>query len=145
MAKLRHIAIAVADTDATATFYEQAFGLTRVRQSKSAVMLTDGVISLAILDNQHSPEAIGASGLHHVGFVADDVGVIGQQAESLGAHYADSAERIATRFTNRGQMKDGELTPDAQTQDQRKYVDPNGVKFDIVNPVHARNSWRLAS
>ena len=26
---------------------------------------------------------------------------------------------------------------------QIKYVDPNGVKFDIVNAAHARNSWRL--
>ena len=143
MAKLRHIAIAVDDTDATAKFYEQAFGLTRVRQSQNAVMLTDGVISLAILSSQHSPEAKGHHGLHHVGFIADEVGAAGEQAEASGAQYADSEERIAVRFANRGQMKDGQLTPDAQQQEQRKYTDPNGVKFDIVNTVHARNSWRL--
>ena len=59
MGKLRHIAIAVADTDATAKFYEQAFGMTRVRQSATSIMLTDGVISLAILDNKNSQEAKG--------------------------------------------------------------------------------------
>ena len=143
MGKLRHIAIAVDDTDATATFYEQAFGMTRVRQSQNAVMLTDGVISLAILSSEHSPEAKGHHGLHHVGFIADDVGSSGQHAESCGAQYADSEERVAVRFANRGQVKDGQLTADAQHQEQRKYVDPNGVKIDIVNTVHARNSWRL--
>lgn len=143
MGKLRHIAIAVADTDATAKFYEQAFGMTRVRQSATSIMLTDGVISLAILDNKNSQEAKGQDGLHHVGFITDDVGGTGAKAELAGAAYADSDERVAKRFENRGQLKDGQLTADAQQQDQRKYVDPNGLKFDIVNPMHARNSWRL--
>ena len=63
MGQLRHIAIAVPDTDAAAKFYEQSFGMTRVRQSVSSIMLTDGVISLAILDNKTSHEAIGHNGL----------------------------------------------------------------------------------
>lgn len=143
MGKLRHIAIAVANTDETAKFYEKAFGMTRVRQSATSVMLTDGVISFAILDNNASPEAKGHSGLHHVGFIAEDVGGTGAKAEQAGAAYADSEERVAKRFENRGQLKDGQLTADAQQQEQRKYVDPNGLKFDIVNSLHARNSWQL--
>jgi catechol 2,3-dioxygenase-like lactoylglutathione lyase family enzyme len=143
MGKLRHIAIAVADTDATAKFYEQAFGMTRVRQSTSSVMLTDGVISLAILDNKNSHEALGHSGLHHVGFIAEDVGESAEKAEQCGALYADRDENVAKRFANRGQMENGQLTVEARVQDQRKYVDPNGVKFDIVNAAHARNSWKL--
>jgi methylmalonyl-CoA/ethylmalonyl-CoA epimerase len=143
MGKLRHIAIAVADTDATAKFYEQAFGMTRVRQSTSSVMLTDGVISLAILDNKHSHEALGHNGLHHVGFIAEDVGETAAKAEGCGALYADKDENVAKRFANRGQIEHGQLTAQAREQDQRKYVDPNGVKFDIVNAAHARNSWRL--
>ena len=55
MGKLRHIAIAVPNTEEAAKFYEQALGMTRVRQSVSSVMLTDGVISLAILDNKALP------------------------------------------------------------------------------------------
>ena len=47
------------------------------------------------------------------------------------------------RYANRGQIKDGELTAEAKRQEQRKYVDPHGVKFDIVNDMHAVNSWRL--
>ena len=143
MASLRHIAIAVPNTDETAKFYEQAFGMTRVRQSASSVMLTDGVISLAILDNKTSHEALGHNGLHHVGFIADDVGATATQAERSGAQYADKAENVARRFENRGQLVDGKVVAEAQQQEQRKYVDPSGIKFDIVNPLHARNSWRL--
>ena len=143
MGKLRHIAIAVSDTDATAKFYEQAFGLKRVRESVSAVLLSDGVISLAILNNTTSREALGHNGLHHVGFIAEDVGEAAEKAEKVGAVYADKAENVAKRFENRGQLKDGEVIEAARTQEQRKYVDPNGIKFDIVNNLHARNSWRL--
>ena len=143
MGKLRHIAIAVPDADATARFYEQAFGMKRVRESASAVMLSDGVISLAILNNQTSHEALGHTGLHHVGFIAEDVDETAVKAEKSGALYADKAENVAKRFANRGQMENGKVKAEARQQDQRKYVDPNGIKFDIVNDLHARNSWRL--
>jgi len=143
MGKLRHIAIAVPNTDETAKFYEQAFGMKRVRESVSAILLSDGVISLAILDNQKSHEALGHHGLHHVGFIADNVDETAGRVEKSGAVYADKAENVAKRFANRGQMVDGKVTAAAREQEQRKYVDPNGVKFDIVNGEHARNSWRL--
>jgi catechol 2,3-dioxygenase-like lactoylglutathione lyase family enzyme len=143
MAKLRHIAIAVPNTDETARFYEQSFGLKRVRESTSAILLSDGVISLAILDNKNSHEALGHNGLHHMGFIADNVDETAGQAEKSGAVYADKAENVAKRFANRGQMEDGQVKAEARQQDQRKYVDPNGIKFDIVNGEHARNSWRL--
>jgi catechol 2,3-dioxygenase-like lactoylglutathione lyase family enzyme len=143
MGKLRHIAIAVPNADETAKFYEQAFGMKRVRESVSAVMLTDGVISLAILNNQTSHEALGHTGLHHVGFITENVDQAAAQAEQSGAIYADKAENVAKRFANRGQLEDGKIIAAAREQEQRKYVDPNGVKFDIVNDAHARNSWRL--
>jgi catechol 2,3-dioxygenase-like lactoylglutathione lyase family enzyme len=143
MAKLRHFAMAVPNTDQTAKFYEQAFGMKRVRESASAILLSDGVISLAILDNKTSHEALGHKGLHHFGVIADDVDETAALAEKSGAVYADKAENIAKRFTNRGQMEDGKVKAEARQQEQRKYVDPNGVKFDIVNDLHARNSWRL--
>ena len=143
MGKLRHIAIAVPNADETARFYEQAFGMKRVRESASAVMLTDGVVSLAILNNRTSHEALGHTGLHHVGFITDDVDETAARAEKSGARYADKPENVAKRFANRGQLQDGQVIEAAREQEQRKYVDPNGVKFDIVNDAHARNSWRL--
>jgi catechol 2,3-dioxygenase-like lactoylglutathione lyase family enzyme len=143
MSKLRHIAIAVSNTDESARFYEQAFGLKRVRESTSAILLSDGVISLAILDNTTSHEALGENGLHHFGFIADDVAEAAASAEANGAIYADKAENVAKRFANRGDTENGEVKAAARQQDQRKYLDPNGIKFDIVNGEHARNSWRL--
>jgi catechol 2,3-dioxygenase-like lactoylglutathione lyase family enzyme len=135
--------MAVANPDETAKFYEKAFGMTRVRQSTSAVLLSDGVVSLAILDNQNSHEALGHSGLHHFGVIADDVDDTATRAEAGGARYADSAESVTKRFANRGQLENGQVIAAARQQEQRKYVDPNGIKFDIVNDMHARNSWRL--
>jgi len=144
MARLRHFAMAVPNTDQTAKFYEQVFGMKRVRESTSAILLSDGVISLAILDNKTSHEALGENGLHHFGVIADDVDETAAKAEKSGARYADKAENVAKRFANRGQLDtSGELRAEARQQDQRKYVDPNGIKFDIVNDLHARNSWRL--
>ena len=143
MGKLRHIAIAVPNTDESAKFYERAFGLKRVRESTSAILLSDGVISLAILDNKTSHEALGQNGLHHFGFIADDVDETAARAEKNGAIYTDKEENVAKRFENRGQVEDGKLTAAARKQDQRKYEDPNGIKFDIANGEHARNSWRL--
>ena len=121
MGKLRHIAIAVPNADETAKFYEQAFGLKRVRESASAVMLSDGVISLAILNNQTSHEALGHTGLHHVGFITADVDETATRAEQVGAVYADKAENVAKRFANRGQMENGEVIAAARAQEQRKY------------------------
>jgi catechol 2,3-dioxygenase-like lactoylglutathione lyase family enzyme len=143
MGKLRHVALAVPDANETAKFYEKTFGMTRVRESQTAVLLTDGVISLAILDNKVSHEALGHHGLHHFGFIADDVDETAARAEQSGAVYADKPENVEKRFAGRGQLKDGQVIEAAREQEQRKYVDPNGVKFDIVNSAHARNSWKL--
>jgi catechol 2,3-dioxygenase-like lactoylglutathione lyase family enzyme len=143
MAKLRHIAMAVDNPDATATFYEHAFGMQRVRQSTSAVLLSDGVISLAILDSRNSHEALGHRGLHHFGVIAADVDETAARAEAAGARYADSEENVSKRFANRAQLENGQVIAAAREQQQRKYVDPNGIKFDIVNALHARNSWKL--
>lgn len=143
MAKLRHIAIAVENPDEAAKFYEAAFGMRRVRQASSAILLSDDVISLAILDNRNSHEALGEHGLHHFGVIADDVDATAALAEAAGARYTDTDENVTQRFANRGQLANGEIVAAAREQQQRKYVDPNGVKFDIVNAMHARNSWRL--
>src|SRR5204862_2914728 len=53
VAKLRHLAIATDDPDATAQFYVDVLGLSRVRTAQGAAhyghILTDGTINLAIL------------------------------------------------------------------------------------------------
>jgi hypothetical protein len=49
MAKLRHIAMVVEKMQETAKFYEKAFGMQRVRETPTAIGLSDGVVSLVII------------------------------------------------------------------------------------------------
>ena len=124
MAKLRHIAIAVPDIQATATFYETSFGMQRVRESEVAVMLSDGVISLAIIDSIKNPNAENRAGLHHMGFLVDDLAAAADCVERNGGKYFSQIKGVG----------DG-------PQSERKYRDPNGIDFDIVNADHAARIW----
>lgn len=123
--KLRHVALAVADLEKTAKFYEETFGLERVRESKVAIMLSDGVVSLAIIDALNNPN-IGAqgAGLHHIGFLVDDMDKTGQGIEQRGGKY-------------HGQIKGIGAGP----QHERKYRDVNNVPFDVVDDEHAKTVW----
>ncbi|HVZ54011.1 MAG TPA: VOC family protein [Pseudolabrys sp.] len=123
--KLRHIALAVTDMEKTAKFYEEAFGLERVRQSKVAIMLSDGVMSLAIIDASNNPNIGGQpAGLHHFGFLVDDMDKSSKEIETIGGQY-------------HGQIKGVGGGP----QHERKYRDVNGVPFDVVDDVHAKTVW----
>ena len=78
MGKLRHIALSVRDLEEAAKCYEDAFGMQRVRQSDVAVMMSDGVVSLALLhlqSNDNAPDERGSDfiGIHHLGFLVDDM------------------------------------------------------------------------
>jgi lactoylglutathione lyase len=86
MAKLRHVAMVVDDIEKTATFYETAFGLQRVRELDGAVMLSDGVVSLAVIAAYH-PNAEGRKGLHHFGFLIDDLEQSAERVEAAGGVY----------------------------------------------------------
>ena len=122
MAKLRHVAMVVDDIEKTATFYETAFGLQRVREIDGAVMLSDGVVSLAVIAAYH-PNAEGRKGLHHFGFLIDDLEQSAERVEAAGGVY-------------HGQINVGE-----GPKTERKYRDPNGLVFDITTAEHARAVW----
>lgn len=129
MAKLRHIAITVPDVDEAATFYENSFGMRRVWKRELGIMLTDGTVSLAILKfptDELAGDERGKDfhGLHHIGFVVDDLDAATRQTESCGARY---------------HMRLPGADPKADTE--HKFRDPNGVVFDIVNESYAVNSW----
>jgi catechol 2,3-dioxygenase-like lactoylglutathione lyase family enzyme len=123
MAKLRHIAITVDDMEKTARFYEQAFEMKRVRQSDVAIMLSDGLMSLAIIHAQN-PNAEGRRGLHHIGFLVDEMESGAARVEESGAVY-------------HGQIKGIGNGP----KEERKYRDPNGIHFDIAANDHAKRVW----
>jgi catechol 2,3-dioxygenase-like lactoylglutathione lyase family enzyme len=122
MARLRHLAIVVKDLDATAEFYERAFGLKRIEKSESEtahrIFLTDGEINLALLKYKgkrgsglDDPESF--VGLHHMGFQVDDLGESQAAIEKAGG----------TWYFDLGKEEDEAF--------ERKFRDPNGIVFDI--------------
>ena len=121
-ARIRHIALAVKDIDATADFYEKAFGLTRSPKSEGStayrVYMSDGEINLALLQYK-SETGSGLKnpgdfvGIHHFGFQCDDLEVQQKQIEDAGGQY----------FFDLGDPDDDDF--------ERKFKDPNGIIFDI--------------
>ena len=128
MPKLRHIAVTVPDLEEAARFYETTFGMTRASESNIAILLSDGVVSLAILkfktDEQAGDErGKDFHGLHHMGFVVEDIEAMQQTIEGNGGQYH-------MRLPN---------TPDGASE--IKFRDPNGVVFDIVTTQYADKAW----
>ena len=123
MAKLRHVAISVPDPEKSARFYEKVFGLKRVgttdSELASGVYLSDGVISLALL-NYKTDEAAGEEkgkdfvGVHHIGFWVDDLDETGAAIEGSGGNF----------FMDLPEAKD-------TLNYEKKYRDPDGVIFDL--------------
>src|SRR4051812_33540634 len=126
MAKLRHIAMVVEDIENTAKFYEKSFGMKRVRQHATAIGLSDGVVSLVII-HPSSPNMQGDDrrGLHHVGFLADDVDEASATAEANGAVFQ------------------GGISAARGSVGERKFKDPNGYIFDITGHEYARDAWKV--
>ena len=126
MAKLRHIAMVVEDIEKTAQFYEKSFGLKRVRQHATAIGLSDGVVSLVIIDPANANmKGDSRRGLHHLGFLVDDVDEASAHVEAQGAkaHGGIIGERGAVG--------------------ERKYLDPNGQIFDLTGHEYARDTWHV--
>jgi len=128
MAKLRHIAMVVEEMEKTAKFYEESFGMKRVRQTDTAIGLSDGVVSLVIIHPSNvNMKGDGRRGLHHLGFLVDDVEKQSATVEANGA-------------VRHGRIINSELG----TETERKFCDPNGQIFDLTSPEYARDVWRIA-
>ncbi len=127
MAKLRHIAMVVEEMEKTAQFYEKAFGLERVRQTDTAIGLSDGVVSLVIIHPSNvNMKGDDRRGLHHLGFLVDDVDRETAKVEAVGA------------------KRHGAIINSEQgTESERKFLDPNGQVFDLTSPSYARDFWRI--
>ena len=122
MAHLRHIAITVNDLEKAASFYENVFELKRVRAIPNILIaLTDGVINITLIKYE-TDEMAGDErgkdfvGLHHMGFLCDDLDAQSRQVEAAGAElFMDAPVRTSTEYY------------------EKKYRDPNGVIFDITH------------
>ena len=126
MAKLRHIAISCKDPWATAEFYIEAFGMTKVGETHSSladgVYLSDGTINMALLHYKNN-EVAGVKGhyyegLHHLGFWVDDIETAKKDVERHGARWFMGEVADATTFY------------------EVKYYTPDGTMFDIT-----QNGW----
>ena len=124
MAKLRHVAFSVPDPLKSAKFYCDAFGMRVVGEANSAtatgVYLTDGTISLALLKYRNDAAAGERGkdyvGVHHVGFLCDDLAVQSSRVEKHGARIFQDVTAAKT------------------TEDyEKKYRDPDGIIFDITH------------
>jgi catechol 2,3-dioxygenase-like lactoylglutathione lyase family enzyme len=128
MARIKHIALSVPDPEKAARFYIEALGLKRVGHTDSelatGVYLSDGYINLALL-NYKTDDAAGAErgkdyvGVHHFGFLVDDLDEAGRSIESRGGKF----------FLD--------LPVDKSTLCyEKKFRDPDGIIFDI-----SHNGW----
>ena len=129
MAQIRHLVIASKDPDATAAFYKKVFGLKELYPVKGKAAtghyLTDGHLSIGILDFKTDAAANPRygkkyAGLHHIGFLVEDVLATAKQMESAGAQEED----IETPF---GKTKSPALKKTSRPQ----YTGPDGVLIDI--------------
>ena len=92
MVKIKHIAYTTSDPDKVAAFYVETLGLQEVgRGSGGHVYLSDGELNMTIRKCKSAGDAdVGEqgadfSGLHHIGFVVDDVEQYATRMESGGA------------------------------------------------------------
>lgn len=132
MAQIRHIAIQTQDEEATANFYCDNFGLTKVRKidsdRTSGYYLTDGHINLAVLRFKNAKVAgaergTGWSGIHHIGFQVESLEETERKLESTVAQpRVDINEAL-------GIAQGGAAAHSGNVE--VRYLGPDGVNFDI--------------
>lgn len=89
---IKHIALTTHDVENVATFYKDVVGMEEVgRASTTHVYLSDGNLNLTIRacktrdDPDVGDQGGNFSGIHHIGFVVDDVLACAERMEKAGA------------------------------------------------------------
>ena len=133
MAQIRHIAIQTQDEEATANFYVENFGLTKVRKLESertsGYYLTDGHINVAILRFKNDKVAgvergVGWSGIHHIGFQVESLEETERKLEASGAARPRHDINEALGLGAGGHRTGGGNV-------EVRYAGPDSVNFDI--------------
>src|ERR1700676_1461213 len=109
--RLRHIAIIVPDPEKAATFFEQAFGMTRAGTARRGIYMSDGVMNVALLKTEGNEKP----GLYHFGMWVDDLDEAEKKVTDAGGKY------LAARPTPPNSFYEA------------KYRDPDGVVFDLTH------------
>ena len=127
MPRIRHIAIATQDPEATARFYKEGLGLREAGVVKSDLAegyyLTDGHVNIAILKFKTDAAAMteGApryTGVHHLGFEVDDMESARKQIEDAGAVFQKMAGAATPGAGGTGNV-------------EVKFKGPDGVTVDL--------------
>ena len=127
MAKIRHIALTTKDPEKVAAFYKEAFDMEEVRRSDNgAVFLSDGYINLAILNWKHSdkdadvgPNGDNYNGIHHIGFLVDDLDTASEKLEKVHGRPISTREGLTT------------MAPGSPRNFEMKWSGPDDVVIDI--------------
>ena len=136
MARIKHVAIATQDPDATAKFYVDGLGLEIAGKVNSVAAegyyLTDGYINLAVLkfkddeaaNTEGSPKH---TGIHHFGFMVDGMDEAQKRIISAGAKKKQSAITDANGMARTGNV-------------EVKFTGPDGITVDL-----SETGWAGAS
>jgi catechol 2,3-dioxygenase-like lactoylglutathione lyase family enzyme len=109
MATIRHLAIKTKSPERLAAFYEEVFGLKRIRSEKGgAIYMSDGYLTLALLRNRGEATP---SGINHFGFHVDDI--------------KDTKEKLK-KFEEPLEMR-----PANRPFAEYRAMDPDGNLFDV--------------
>lgn len=91
MAKIRHIALACKDPDATAEFFKQAFEFKQIARIDGPLarghFLSDGTLNMAVLNfkSDQLGKGMDFTGVHHFGILVDDAKEFTAKLEAMGA------------------------------------------------------------
>ncbi|HZT06319.1 MAG TPA: VOC family protein [Chloroflexota bacterium] len=104
MPKLRHIALATKDPEATAAFYKRVFDMKEVGRTDTelanGIYLSDGTINVAVLNFKTDQLGRGMDyvGLHHLGFVVEDLEEYNERLIESGAELMSPRPTAGTQF-----------------------------------------------
>jgi catechol 2,3-dioxygenase-like lactoylglutathione lyase family enzyme len=125
MAKIKHIALTTDDLETVASFYKVVFGMAEVgRGGSTHIYLSDGDLNLTIRackkrnDPDVGEQGENFSGIHHIGFVVDNVLECAARMEQAGATRLTPLDAAGRR----GQRP---------SQAEVKLSGPDGVIIDI--------------
>jgi catechol 2,3-dioxygenase-like lactoylglutathione lyase family enzyme len=130
MAKIKHIALTTQNLEQVASFYKDALGMVEVgRAGSTHIYLSDGDLNLTIRackksgDPDVGEQGEDFSGIHHIGFVVDNVLECAEKMEQAGATILTPVATVRRHDpSRRGQQP---------SHAEIKLSGPDGVVIDI--------------
>ena len=130
MAKIKLIALTTDDLEQVASFYKDVFGMAEVgRGGSTHIYLSDGDLNLTIRackksdDSDVGEQGENFSGIHHIGFIVDNVLECAEKMEQAGGTRLTPLDTAGRR----GQSGRGQRPSNAEV----KLSGPDGVIIDI--------------